>query len=116
MKPLAIVFTVEELGLLNKYGKSYQSLDCGERIPTTEAQRHFFSVCRWQAAAETKHEKIWIKHKRLQAYEQQKRMKKSQSGIPEYEEGTPRPGWFTDEDLEKMRAADYEDMINRGRQ
>jgi uncharacterized protein YifE (UPF0438 family) len=115
MEPPAIVFTDEERALLKKYGNFYQSLDSGKIKPTTEAQHHFFSVCRWQAAAETEHEKVWTKHKRLESYEQQKRYnkKESESGIPEYEEGTPRPGWFTDEDWEKMRAADYADMKSR---
>jgi hypothetical protein len=31
-------------------------------------------------------------------------------GISEYEEGSPKPGWFTDDDWKKMRGQDYADM------
>jgi uncharacterized protein YifE (UPF0438 family) len=34
----------------------------------------------------------------------------SKSNIPEYEEGYPKPDWFTDEDWKKMRRQDYADM------
>jgi hypothetical protein len=32
---------------------------------------------------------------------------KDRNPIPDYEEGYPRPGWFTDEDWEKMRSQDF---------
>ena len=38
------------------------------------------------------------------------------ASIPEYEEGTPKPGWFTDDDLKKMRKQDYADMKNNHRE
>ena len=34
----------------------------------------------------------------------------NRSPIPDYEEGYPRPGWFTDEDWKKMRSQDYAAM------
>ena len=37
-------------------------------------------------------------------------MKKKRDHVPEYEEGTPRPGWFTDDDWKKMRKQDYAAM------
>jgi hypothetical protein len=35
--------------------------------------------------------------------------------IPEYEEGTPRPGWASDSDWKKMRSGQYSDMKKRQR-
>jgi len=35
------------------------------------------------------------------------------TNIPEHEEGTPKPGWFTDDDWKRMRSRDYADMKNR---
>ena len=32
------------------------------------------------------------------------------ASIPDYEEGFPRPGWFTDEDWKKMRSQEYAAM------
>lgn len=117
VEPRTITFTEEDNTLLSKYSKFYEELDSGRRKPTTKEQEHFVMACRYQAAAETLHEKVWIKKKRQMTYEIQKRHKEKEKecGIPETEEGTPRPGWFTDEDWEKMRAADYADMVNRGR-
>lgn len=43
------------------------------------------------------------------------RLRKEQEesgGICDYEEGMPRPGWFTDEDHKKMRSQDYWQMKN----
>ena len=37
-------------------------------------------------------------------------MANAKSKIPEYEEGCPKPGWFTDDDWKKMRSQDYADM------
>jgi uncharacterized protein YifE (UPF0438 family) len=38
------------------------------------------------------------------------KMAKNRRKIPDYEEGYPKPGWFTDEDWKKMRRQDYADM------
>jgi uncharacterized protein YifE (UPF0438 family) len=38
------------------------------------------------------------------------KMSERQSEIPEYEEGYPKPDWFTDEDWKKMKRQDYADM------
>jgi len=35
--------------------------------------------------------------------------------IPDYEEGTPRPGWCSDSDWKKMRSRHYSDMKKRQR-
>ena len=39
-----------------------------------------------------------------------RKMSQVKSDIPEYEEGYPKPGWFTDDDWKKMRGQDYADM------
>ena len=41
----------------------YRLLDAGKRIPTTEAQRHFISVCRGTASPETDHERAYLRFK-----------------------------------------------------
>ena len=45
-----------------------------------------------------------------------KRISNSKSDISEYEEGYPKPGWFTDEDWKKMRSQDYADMKKHHRE
>jgi hypothetical protein len=34
--------------------------------------------------------------------------------IPEFEDGAPRPGFFTDDDWKKNRAGQFRDMKQRG--
>ena len=44
-----------------EYLRFYRSLETGERLPTTEAQRHFVAVCEGKAAPATEHEKVYAK-------------------------------------------------------
>lgn len=60
---LAKGFSTRQKEILNKYLLFYKSLDCGKRIPTTEAQRHFVSVCRGKSQIQTEHEDIYIKYR-----------------------------------------------------
>ena len=52
-----------EKDLISRYLAFYESLDSGQRPPTTDAQRHFVSVCLGKAVAESPHEKAWILYK-----------------------------------------------------
>ena len=43
----------------------YRSLDTGDRVPVTVAQRHFLAVCRGTAAPETDHERAYSRFKQI---------------------------------------------------
>lgn len=55
--------TEEDIALLRKYETFYKSLDNGDRIPSTEAQRHFVAVCNRRANITTAHERAWMRYK-----------------------------------------------------
>jgi len=101
--------------LLRRYLEFYRSLETGRRAPATDAQKRFVAVCQGQAKAETPHEIAYAKYMRLRAAERRRKNQdaRDERGIPEYEEGYPRPGWFTDEDWRKLRAHDYADLTQR---
>jgi uncharacterized protein YifE (UPF0438 family) len=107
--------TEEEKKLLQKSLELYQSLESGRFTPTTDAQKHFMAVCQGQARAETPDEIAYAKYMRLRAAERRRERERARDkrGIPEYEEGYPRPGWFTDEDWKKLKARDYADVRQR---
>lgn len=109
--------TAEEQELLGKYSRFYRALETGARTPTTEAQKHFVAMCEGLAVAETPHERAWAKYMRHRAKQTLERFEESQNNrdIPEFEDGYPRPGWFTDEDWRKLRSRDYADMKSRHR-
>jgi uncharacterized protein YifE (UPF0438 family) len=108
-------FTQQEKVLLYKYFEFYRALETGKRKPNTAAQRHFVAVCQGRASAETVHEKAYAKYMRLRAMQRRKQYDETaaQQDIPEYEEGYPRPGWFTDEDWKKKRGQDFAEMNQR---
>ncbi|OFW48463.1 MAG: hypothetical protein A3G77_13340 [Acidobacteria bacterium RIFCSPLOWO2_12_FULL_68_19] len=41
----------------------YEALASGDRIPSTEAQRHFVEACRGTAEPETEHEVAFLKYR-----------------------------------------------------
>jgi len=51
--------------LIDKYMHFYCELDNGHRQPTTEAQKHFVSVCRGRAKAQTEHEIVYSEFKKV---------------------------------------------------
>jgi len=104
--------------LLRKHYEFYRSLETGSRKPMTEEQVHFVAVCRGQSKAETEHEKTYAKYMRLRVVQRREQYEKreARTGIPEYEEGYPRPDWFTDDDWKKMRRQDFVDMNQRRRE
>jgi uncharacterized protein YifE (UPF0438 family) len=206
---MAEKLTKEERLLIKRFGKFYKSLETGERLPTSEAQKHFVEVCMCNALPETEHEIAYAKfigiypkresykitnkdksrwERNLQGLQEafennqirstpkskrkpsrrfqsnkakkktvrekdnttKKKISKNQSiqnlkcpeeirneilkkaknrsslknyyirrpkrGISEYEEGSPKPGWFTDDDWKKMRKQDYADMKKHHRE
>jgi hypothetical protein len=54
-----------ERELLLKHYDFYSSLASGSRRPTTDAQRHFLSVCRGQAEVITDHERAYMNFRKL---------------------------------------------------
>jgi hypothetical protein len=57
--------TEEERLLILKHLEFYQSLETGERSPTTEDQKHFVDVCQGHAKPKTEHEIAYAKFKRI---------------------------------------------------
>jgi uncharacterized protein YifE (UPF0438 family) len=53
--------TKEERSLIIKHHKFYQSLETGQRSPTTIEQKHFVDVCRGYAQPKTEHEILYSK-------------------------------------------------------
>lgn len=94
--------TPEETALIGRYLHFYRSLDTGQRLPSTPAQRHFVAVCRCRAKANSAHEVAYFKY-RMQAAKQRAEAEQAPSGINEFGEGVPKPGWFTDEGWRRMR-------------
>lgn len=117
MDDSAANLTPEEQQLLNKHLSFYEELETGQRKPKTEAQSHFVKVCQGRAKASSNHELAYVKYMKLRAKSRQEQegQRESSHSIPEYEEGLPKPGWFTDEDWTKMRKRDYADMKSRSR-
>jgi uncharacterized protein YifE (UPF0438 family) len=113
-----VEFDEQEKELLRKYFRFYESLSSGARTPSTPAQVHFVSVCQGRAGISTEHERAWMKHKKLEAWERahEQRRLDEQRLVPETEEGIPTAGWFTDEDWKKLRAADFADLNARNRE
>lgn len=112
-----VELTPTEQQLLDRYMDFYDSLETGQRRPTTDAQEHFVKVCHGRAKASTEHELAYVKYMRLRAKLRREREEQrgKQDSIPLYEEGYPTPGWFTDEDWEKLRKRDFADMNERHR-
>ena len=113
----ALDLTLAEQQLRDSYMDFYDSLETGQRKPATEAQEHFVKVCHGRAKASTEHELAYVKYMRLRARlrRAKEEQRDQQISIPLYEEGYPTPGWFTDEDWEKMRKREFSDMRERHR-
>lgn len=80
-------FTHREVELIRKHRSFYEDLASGNRKPTTEAQKHFLSVCKGLSQATTDHEKVWIKYKKYLAEPKQKKAgkRKKSDYIPSQE-------------------------------
>lgn len=91
--------TAEEELLLKKHLSFYQSLARGNRIPRTEAQKHFAQVFCGRAPAETIHEKAYLKYLRLRASDE----RPANSARGHDPADGPTQEWFTREDWHKVR-------------
>jgi RNA polymerase sigma factor (sigma-70 family) len=63
--------TSEETAAIEKHLEFYRSLETGERLPETDAQKHFVAVCRSEAIAETIDEIAYLKHRASSTESQQ---------------------------------------------
>ena len=93
--------------LISRFVKSLEKVDDGKAQPTTEAQNHFLSVCRGECNPKTEIEKAYLSYKKLLTNIEASKPRpkylrggglgfpssKDKSAIPEYEEGSPRPGF-----------------------
>jgi len=98
----SLELTPEETALIERYLDFYRALDGGQRLPSTEAQRHFVEVCQCQAKADSAHEIAYFKY-RVLVNKQRSEATDGPGGIDEVGEGVPKPGWFTDEGWKRMR-------------
>ncbi|MGD9685399.1 MAG: DUF413 domain-containing protein [Desulfobacter sp.] len=55
--------SLEDIELVRKHKKFYLSLENGDRVPATEAQKHFVAVCNKMADIATPHELAWMRYK-----------------------------------------------------
>jgi len=101
-------FSPEEDDLLFRYLNFYESLDKGEIVPDTEAQRHFLKVCKEVQQPITKHEKVYIKYKATLLEKRKKPAvdttvvrSDAHREIPETESGIPNNNWYTRSDWKK---------------
>jgi len=99
------VLSPEEESLLRKHMRFYRALETGTRKPTTEIQKHFIQVTRGLAAAETVHERAYVKHMRLRAAQRSA----NQSEIVRNPEDGPTPDWFSREDWYRLRGRQRSD-------
>lgn len=63
--PIPPEFSDDEAALLRRYLNFYRSLETGQRIAATDAQRHFVAMCEGQAIAANEHERVYAKYMRL---------------------------------------------------
>jgi|GEM_PF-6448258 len=66
-----IVFSPEEINLIETYGHWLQGLESGDLEPFTEKQGHFLAVIQHKAKPETDFEKAWAKYIFRRDYELQ---------------------------------------------
>ena len=55
--------SLEDIELVRQHEKFYRSLENGDLVPTTEAQKHFVAVCNRMADIATPHELAWMRYK-----------------------------------------------------
>lgn len=97
----------EEEGLLRKHMTFYRDLETGRRRPRSPAQQHFVLVTLGRAAAETLHEKAYVKHMRLRA---QQREAGGEKSVRDPADG-PTPEWFTRESWYALRRGYRKDAV-----
>lgn len=61
-------FTSRQKHLIEKHIKFYISLDSGNRIPETPAQKRFVDVCRGKVKAKTEHEIAYTKYRKTRKH------------------------------------------------
>jgi uncharacterized protein YifE (UPF0438 family) len=67
-----------ERRLINAHGNFYASLVAGERVPTTEKQKHFIAVCRGLIPPSSDHEFAYLKY--LAILEKRRQISAADSG------------------------------------
>ena len=55
-------FSVEEVDILQRYGRGFERLSNGDRAPRTEAQKQFVDAARGKRPPETLYERVWTKY------------------------------------------------------
>lgn len=106
--------------LLENHLPFYINLDKGNRQPVTEAQKRFVRVCRKEIEAVTEHEVAYMAYRDARESEDRMRLMTERvsdhhTNIPEFEEGTPRPGWTDESSWRRMKQQDREDWYKRCR-
>ena len=104
----ALELNDEERGLIAANLERYRALDEGTRKPRGKSGIHFVRVCRGKAEPVTRHERAYLKWKRLQLLEATRRYKQKQDedrqSIPEFEDGYPQTEFGTREEHLRDRA------------
>jgi uncharacterized protein YifE (UPF0438 family) len=98
--------TPEEEVLLQRHIRFYRDLETGQRKPATEAQRRFVEVTLGHAAAESMHERAYVKHMRLRTARHESTRNEH---IHNPEDG-PTEEWFSRDDWRKLRRRQLGDM------
>lgn len=101
--------TDEEQALLDRYLDFYEELASGERLPDTEAQKHFVKVTRGKAGADTPHELAYAKYMRQRALDREAQRQR----VSQRRESEPPPEWFSREDHGKLRGRQFADWMSR---
>ena len=55
-------FSVDEVDILQRYGRQFEHLSNGDRAPTTPAQKQFVNAARRKRPPETLYERVWTKY------------------------------------------------------
>lgn len=56
------IFSKEEIGILERYGREFERLANGKRLPETEEQQRFVEVAQGRSQPETIYERTWAKY------------------------------------------------------
>ncbi len=107
----------EESALIAANLDRYRALDEGTMKPRGRSGIHFVRVCRGKAEPVTKHERAYLKWKRLQLLEATRRYKRKQEedrqSVPEFEDGYPRSEFGTREEYIQDAARQRAPIRNR---
>jgi len=107
----------EESALIEANLDRYRALDEGTMKPRGRTGIHFVRVCRGKAEPVTRHERTYLKWKRLQLLEATHRYKRKQQedrqSVPEFEDGYPRDEFGTREEHIRDSARQRASIRNR---